>query len=171
MKELLVVVDMQNDFIDGVLGTDEALKIVEPVCDKIKNFEGDVVYTRDTHYENYLDTMEGKNLPVKHCIKNTHGWRIKNEVYNAGEGKILCVVDKPVFGSIELMDIASAVNYDKVTIIGLCTDICVVSNAILLKSKLKEVPIAVVSSLCAGTSEENHNHAIETMRMCQIIIE
>ena len=171
MKELLVVVDMQNDFIDGALGTKEAEAIVDGVCEKIKAFEGDVIYTRDTHSENYLSTLEGKNLPVMHCIKDTDGWQIRKEVYEAGEGKTLCIVDKPVFASVELADIASVVKYDKITLIGLCTDICVVSNALFLKAKLNEVPVAVIKDLCAGVTPESHTHAIETMRMCQVIIE
>ncbi len=171
MKELLVVVDMQNDFINGSLGTKEAQDIVKPVCQKIKDFQGDVIYTRDTHGENYLNTQEGKNLPVIHCVKDTYGWQINDEVYLAGEGKTLCVVDKPVFGSVELSEIASIGRYEKITLIGVCTDICVVSNAILLKTKLREVPVAVVESLCAGVTPESHKSAIETMKMCQVIIE
>lgn len=171
MKELLVVVDMQNDFINGSLGTKEAQDIVKPVCQKIKAFQGDVIYTRDTHGENYLNTQEGKNLPVIHCVKDTYGWQINDEVYLAGEGKTLCVVDKPVFGSVELSEIASIGRYEKITLIGVCTDICVVSNAILLKTKLREVPVAVVESLCAGVTPESHKSAIETMKMCQVIIE
>ena len=171
MKELLVVVDMQNDFINGSLGTKEAQDIVKPVCQKIKDFQGDVIYTRDTHGENYLNTQEGKNLPVIHCVKDTYGWQINDEVYLAGEGKTLCVVDKPVFGSVELSKIASIGRYEKITLIGVCTDICVVSNAILLKTKLREVPVAVVESLCAGVTPESHKSAIETMKMCQVIIE
>lgn len=171
MKELLVVVDMQNDFITGSLGTKEAQDIVKPVCDKIKSFQGDVIYTRDTHGENYLNTQEGKNLPISHCIKDTYGWQINDEVYSAGEGKTLCVVDKPVFGSVELAEIAAIGRYEKITLIGVCTDICVVSNALLLKTKLREVPVAVVENLCAGVTPHSHKSAIETMKMCQVIIE
>lgn len=171
MKELLVVVDMQKDFIDGSLGTKEACAIVEPVCEKIRSFNGDVIYTRDTHGENYLDTLEGKNLPVKHCIKDTEGWQIQSDVYEAGSGKTLCVIDKPVFGSVELTEIAFIGRYEKVTLIGLCTDICVVTNALLLKTKLKEIPVAVIENLCAGVTPQSHNAAVETMKMCQVIIE
>lgn len=171
MKELLVVVDMQKDFIDGSLGTKEAQAIVKPVCEKIRSFDGDVIYTRDTHGENYLDTLEGKNLPVKHCIKDTDGWQIQSDVYEAGRGKTLCVVDKPVFGSVELTEIAFIGRYEKVTLIGLCTDICVVTNALLLKTKLKEVPVAVIENLCAGVTPQSHKAAVETMKMCQVIIE
>ena len=171
MKELLVVVDMQKDFIDGSLGTKEAQAIVEPVCEKIRSFNGDVIYTRDTHSENYLDTLEGKNLPVKHCIKDTEGWQIQKDVYEAGSGKTLCVIDKPVFGSVELTEIAFIGRYEKVTLIGLCTDICVVTNALLLKTKLKEIPVAVIENLCAGVTPQSHKAAVETMKMCQVIIE
>ncbi len=171
MKELLVVVDMQKDFIDGSLGTKEACAIVEPVCEKIRSFNGDVIYTRDTHGENYLDTLEGKNLPVKHCIKDTEGWQIQKDIYEAGSGKTLCVIDKPVFGSVELTEIAFIGRYEKVTLIGLCTDICVVTNALLLKTKLKEIPVAVIENLCAGVTPQSHKAAVETMKMCQVIIE
>ncbi len=171
MKELLVVVDMQKDFIDGSLGTKEAQAIVEPVCEKIRSFNGDVIYTRDTHNENYLDTLEGKNLPVKHCIKDTEGWQIQKDIYEAGSGKTLCVIDKPVFGSVELTEIAFIGRYEKVTLIGLCTDICVVTNALLLKTKLKEIPVAVIENLCAGVTPQSHKAAVETMKMCQVIIE
>ena len=170
MKELLVVVDMQKDFIDGSLGTKEAQAIVEPVCEKIRSFNGDVIYTRDTHNENYLDTLEGKNLPVKHCIKDTEGWQIQEDIYEAGSGKTLCVIDKPVFGSVELAEIAFIGRYEKVTLIGLCTDICVVTNALLLKTKLKEIPVAVIENLCAGVTPQSHKAAVETMKMCQVII-
>ena len=171
MKELLVVVDMQKDFIDGSLGTKEAQAIVEPVCEKIRSFNGDVIYTRDTHGENYLYTLEGKNLPVKHCIKDTEGWQIQKDIYEAGSGKTLCVIDKPVFGSVELTEIAFIGRYEKVTLIGLCTDICVITNALLLKTKLKEIPVAVIENLCAGVTPQSHKAAVETMKMCQVIIE
>ena len=171
MKELLVVVDMQKDFIDGSLGTQEAQAIVEPVCEKIRSFDGDIIYTRDTHGENYLYTLEGKNLPVKHCIKDTEGWQIQKDIYEAGSGKTLCVIDKPVFGSVELTEIAFIGRYEKVTLIGLCTDICVVTNALLLKTKLKEIPVAVIENLCAGVTPQSHKAAVETMKMCQVIIE
>ena len=162
---------MQKDFIDGSLGTKEAQAIVEPVCEKIRSFNGDVIYTRDTHGENYLDTLEGKNLPVKHCIKDTEGWQIQKDIYEAGSGKTLCVIDKPVFGSVELTEIAFIGRYEKVTLIGLCTDICVVTNALLLKTKLKEIPVAVIENLCAGVTPQSHKAAVETMKMCQVIIE
>ena len=171
MKELLVVVDMQKDFIDGSLGTKEAQAIVEPVCEKIRSFNGDIIYTRDTHSENYLYTLEGKNLPVKHCIKDTEGWQIQKDIYEAGSGKTLCVIDKPVVGSVELTEIAFIGRYEKVTLIGLCTDICVVTNALLLKTKLKEIPVAVIENLCAGVTPQSHKAAVETMKMCQVIIE
>ena len=170
MSVLLIVIDMQNDFIDGPLGSDEARLIVKPICGKIESFVGDVIYTRDTHFENYLETMEGKKLPVKHCIKNTYGWEINKDVLKAGKGKTKCIIDKPSFGSFQLADKAAEGNYEKITIIGVCTDICVVSNALILKGRLPEVSIAVEEGLCAGVTPESHKCAVETMRMCQVDI-
>ena len=170
MKKLLIVVDMQEDFISGSLGTKEAKAIVPAVVEKIAAFEGDVVYTRDTHTEQYLDTAEGKKLPVMHCIKDTQGWQIHPEVWSAGRGKTVAVIDKPTFGSMELGNFAKAGQYDAIELIGLCTDICVISNALYLKACLWETPITVCKDCCAGVTPASHENALAAMTMCQIDI-
>ena len=170
MKKLLIVVDMQEDFISGSLGTKEAVAIVPSVVEKIAGFDGDVVYTRDTHTARYLDTAEGRKLPVLHCIKDTSGWQIHPAVWEAGVGKTVSVIDKPTFGSMELGDLAEAGQYDAIELIGLCTDICVISNALCLKARLWETPIAVCKDCCAGVTPASHNNALAAMRMCQIDI-
>lgn len=169
MKKVLIVVDMQNDFIDGALGTPEAEKIVPLVKAKIEQAQanGDIiVYTRDTHLENYLETQEGKKLPVKHCIKGTHGWEIEESLY-VEKAKIF---DKPTFGSLDLVHELVAFPCSEVEMVGLCTDICVVSNALLLKAYLPELEISVDSSCCAGVTPASHLAALETMKMCQITV-
>ena len=170
MKKLLVVVDMQKDFIDGALGTPEAQAILPAVIEKIAAFEGDVVYTRDTHGESYLSTAEGKKLPVVHCVEGTPGWAIHPEVERAGAGKIAAVIDKPTFGSAALADFAEQGGYDAIELIGLCTDICVISNALCLKARLWETPIAVWKDCCAGVTPASHENALSAMAMCQIDI-
>lgn len=170
MKKLLVVVDMQKDFIDGALGTPEAQAILPSVIEKIAAFEGDVVYTRDTHTGTYMESAEGKKLPVVHCVKETPGWAIHPEVEKAGEGKTAAVIDKPTFGSTELGDFAEKGRYDAIELIGLCTDICVISNALLLKSRLWETPIAVWKDCCAGVTPASHENALSAMAMCQVDI-
>ena len=170
MKKLLVVVDMQEDFISGALDTKEAEAIVPAVVAKIAGFDGDVVYTRDTHTEDYLNTAEGRKLPVVHCVKDTAGWEIHPEVFRAGAGKTVAVIDKPTFGSGELSDFAAAGNYDSIELLGLCTDICVISNALCLKARLWETPIAVCKDCCAGVTPESHTNALAAMTMCQIDI-
>mgnify|MGYP001027881858 CR=1 FL=1 len=168
MKEALVVIDMQNDFIDGSLGTAEAQKIVSKVISKIKAFSGDLYYTRDTHTQAYLDTLEGKHLPVVHCVKNTFGWEIQKEVWEAGSNKNPTVIDKATFGSTELAQLLSQKQYTCITLIGLCTDICVISNALNIKSFLWETPIVVDASCCAGVTPESHTQALNAMKICQI---
>ena len=170
MKKLLVVVDMQIDFISGALGTKEAQNIVPAVIEKIKAFDGDVVYTRDTHTQQYLDTAEGRKLPVVHCVKDTAGWQIHPEVLKAGDGKTVAIIDKPTFGSMELGAFAQAGQYDSIELIGLCTDICVISNALCLKARLWETPIAVCKDCCAGVTPASHENALAAMAMCQIEI-
>lgn len=173
MKNFLVVVDMQNDFIDGALGTPEAVSIVDNVVRKIEGFNGNIFATFDTHYDNYLETSEGKNLPVSHCIKGTDGWNLNNKVLNALESKGYTQVEKLTFGSVDLPKlIEEKADGDVFTIelIGLCTDICVVSNALILKTNFPEKYICVDSSCCAGVTPESHNAALETMKMCQIDI-
>lgn len=170
MKKLLIVIDMQTDFISGALGTKEAEAIVPAVVEKIASFDGDVVYTRDTHTEQYLNTAEGKKLPVIHCVKDTQGWQIHPEVLKAGEGKTAAIIDKPTFGSVELGDFAAVGQYDSIELVGLCTDICVISNALCLKARLWEIPISVWKDCCAGVTPASHENALAAMTMCQIDI-
>lgn len=167
--KLLIVIDMQNDFIDGALGNKEAMAIVNNVADKIASYKNrgmPVVFTRDTHQNNYLDTLEGKNLPIEHCIQNTKGWEI-NTTLNVKGSKI---VDKPAFGSLKLAEVIYQYIFEEIEIIGLCTDICVISNAIILKSTFPDVPITVDASCCAGVTPVSHKNALEAMKMCQINI-
>lgn len=168
---VLVVVDMQNDFIDGALGTKEAVAIVPRVVEKIKGFDGIVLATRDTHGKDYLSTQEGKNLPVEHCIKGSEGWKIREEIEALLQEE---PIDKPTFGSSALGEKLVRINenekIDTITFIGLCTDICVISNAMIAKAFLPEVPVLVDASCCAGVSVESHTQALEAMKMCQIQI-
>ena len=171
MQNILLVIDMQNDFIDGALGTPEAVDIVPKVREKIKNFDGTVLFTRDTHGENYMETQEGKNLPVPHCIRGTDGWQIRPELE---ELRVTEPIDKGTFGSDELGKILRDLNDEDpigiITVIGLCTDICVISNALLAKAFLPEVPIEVDASCCAGVTPESHENALKAMASCQIRI-
>ena len=171
MKNFLVVVDMQKDFVNGALGTNEAQAIVDNVCRKILTFQGEIIVTFDTHSENYLETAEGRKLPVKHCIKGESGWELDENVKSALEGKDYTAVEKPTFGSVLLPKIIreKAQGEDfTVELVGLCTDICVVSNALLLKANFPEAEISVDSECCAGVTPESHNSALNTMRSCQI---
>ena len=171
MKKVLVVVDMQKDFVDGALGSTEAAAIVPAVVEKIKGFDGEIFVTLDTHYENYMDTAEGKKLPVPHCIKGTGGWELNTDVLNALTNKNYTPVEKETFGSITLPGlIREAVGGDafSIEVIGLCTDICVVSNALILKATFPEAPVYVDASCCAGVTPGKHEAALETMRSCQI---
>ena len=167
MANILVVVDMQNDFIDGALGTAEAVKIVPYVKERIANFEGTVLFTRDTHFENYMDTQEGKNLPVKHCIKGTPGWEIRAELDALRTTE---PIDKVTFGSSALPEILRKENPESVTFVGLCTDICVISNVMLTKAFFPEVPLIVDAKGCAGVTPESHQNALEAMKMCQVTV-
>ena len=173
MKKILVVVDMQNDFIDGALGTPEAEKIVERVVEKIGSYKEDcIVATRDTHEDNYLETAEGKQLPVKHCIRGSHGWEIRKEVSLAMPKAV--IIDKPTFGSMELVRLLqekAAKEELEIELVGLCTDICVISNAMVLKAFFPELPIHVDASCCAGVTRESHLQALEAMKVCQMIVE
>lgn len=176
MKRLLVVVDMQNDFITGSLGTKEATCIVERVVNKIKEYEENndrIIFTMDTHFDNYMETKEGEYLPVRHCIKDSDGWNICTSITNTCDICDYKVYEKVTFGSSELAkDIMSGMYDDisEIELVGLCTDICVISNALLIKSFLPEIPITVDSSCCAGVTSESHNNALEAMKMCQINI-
>lgn len=171
MKKILIVVDMQNDFIDGALGTKEAVAIVPKVEKKIRNFDGEVFFTRDTHEAYYLETQEGKKLPVKHCIRDTEGWQIRKELDILRKTE---PIDKETFGSTDLAGELVMLNEDQgiesITLVGLCTDICVISNALLIKASLPEVPIYVDATCCAGVTPESHENALKAMEMCQVKI-
>lgn len=166
---ILVVIDMQNDFIDGSLGTKEAVAIVPAVLEKMKKFDGMVLATRDTHEADYLETQEGENLPVAHCIKGTHGWEIRAEI---AAQLTTQPIDKPTFGSEKLGEYLKKLNekevIEHITLIGLCTDICVISNAMVIKAFLPEVPITVDAACCAGVTPESHERALEAMKVCQV---
>ena len=173
MRKILVVIDMQNDFIDGSLGTKEAQQIVPRVVEKMKEYDPWNIYlTRDTHYENYLDTQEGRNLPVEHCIEGTHGWQLNAAVAKAAEKAT--VIDKPTFGSRALGEEMARLNerepVGKITLIGVCTDICVLSNALLAKAFLPEAEVVVEAACCAGVTPEAHRTALEAMKPCQITV-
>ncbi len=176
MKKILIVIDMQNDFIDGALGTAEAVAIVDNVIAKCKQYmadpDGDLYATRDTHQQNYLSTQEGKNLPVVHCVEGTDGWQIRPEIealIPAGH-----IFNKPTFGSTDLASAMKAIyeaeNGDVCfEFVGLCTDICVVSNALLLKATLPEAVITIDPFCCAGVTPDKHAAALETLASCQIL--
>ena len=168
MQDILIVVDMQKDFIDGALGTKEAVAIVPNVLEKIKAFNGKVIYTRDTHQDDYMQTQEGAKLPVTHCIQGSEGWQIREELMLEGA----LVLDKPTFGSTELGKVLVDMNREEeiasICLVGLCTDICVISNALLVKAFLPEVPVSVDAACCAGVTPQSHLNALEAMKMCQI---
>lgn len=169
--DILVVVDMQNDFIDGALGTPEAPEIVEGINALVCDFRGKILFTRDTHGEDYMNTQEGRNLPVAHCIRGTHGWQITERI-RIPDG--VEVIDKPTFGSHylaqRLLQINETESIDSVELVGLCTDICVISNAMLIKAALPEVEIRVNAALCRGVTPKSHETALDAMRACQINI-
>ena len=171
--KFLIVVDMQNDFIDGALGTKEAVAILPAVKAKIEGFDGRVIFTRDTHEEDYLTTQEGNKLPVMHCIKDTDGWQIHPGLESLRKEE---PVDKPSFGSIALGQLLKTYDtyeekIESITLIGLCTDICVISNAMIIKAFLPETPIIVDSACCAGVTPESHQNALNAMSICQIEIQ
>lgn len=180
-KNILIVVDMQNDFIDGSLGTPEAKMIVPNVIKKIKSYNNKdsyIIVTRDTHDENYLETEEGKNLPVKHCVQSLPGWCIHDDVYDALLGLddvfYTFYINKPTFGSfalgLKLKELNEIFDIENIEVIGLCTDICVISNAIIAKSALPNAHIKVDASCCAGVTPESHNRALDEMRTLQVEI-
>ena len=168
-KKLLIVIDMQNDFITGPLGNEECRKIVPNVVNKtesvLKNNAADIAYTLDTHKTNYLETQEGKNLPVIHCIENTHGWMLIPELQEIQAEKSFC---KPTFGSIELAEWIKENEYTEVELVGVCTDICVISNAFVIKAVNPEVKIIVDATCCAGLTPEKHKAALDVMQSCQV---
>ena len=166
MSKVLVVVDMQNDFIDGALGTKEAVAIVPYVKEKIENFDGVVLYTRDTHFEDYMNTQEGHNLPVPHCMKGTKGWEIREELDALRTTE---AIDKVTFGSKDLVDVLKNIeNIEEITFVGLCTDICVISNVMVTKAFYPEIPLVVDAKCCAGVSVQTHLNALEAMKVCQV---
>ena len=172
----LIVIDMQNDFISGSLANTDAEMIVDGTVSLVSNWKGEIIFTRDTHGEDYMQTEEGKNLPVPHCIKGTEGWEIRKEIYDAAinnKKATVKTVDKPSFGAGTLLyeAVISDRIPEKVTFTGTCTDICVISNALILKSFLTETPMSVIEGLCAGLTKEKHSAAIEVMKSCQIAVE
>ena len=166
--KLLIVVDMQNDFIDGALGSKEAVAIVPYVKEKIEGFDGKVFFTRDTHFDHYMTTQEGRNLPVPHCVKGTAGWEIRAELDALRRTE---AIDKITFGSKDLITvIEQEKDVESITFVGLCTDICVISNVMLTKAFFPEIPLIVDARGCAGVTPESHQNALNAMKMCQVEI-
>ncbi len=174
MKKVLVVVDMQNDFVDGALAATGALDILPNVVREIEGFDGDIRVTMDTHGEDYMNTQEGAKLPVVHCVKGTEGWKLNGAVAAALAGREYQVYEKPTFGSTALAQDLKALNdaegIEEIVFVGICTGICVVSNAIMVKAFLPEVPIKVKGDCCACVTEDSHNTALDAMKLCQIEI-
>ena len=174
MKRFLIVTDMQKDFVDGALGSKEAVSVVPAVCEKIRNFDGEIIATLDTHKEDYLNTREGRFLPVEHCIKGTPGWELDKSVKAALMEREHLLLEKETFGSIKLPAILRVMSNKEefeVHVIGLCTDICVVSNAMLIKANFPEADVYIDAACCAGVSPDTHKAALATMKSCQMIIE
>lgn len=171
--KVLVVVDMQKDFTYDALRNEDAIAIIPAVKEKIESFDGDVIFTLDTHTPDYLSTQEGKKLPVPHCIKDTEGWELVDELKLLAEGKV--ILEKPTFGSVALAEMLADKNdaepIDEITLIGICTDICVISNAMLIKATLPEVTVKADSKCCAGVTKDSHETALRAMASCQIEIE
>ena len=171
MKNILVVVDIQNDFVDGALGSKEAVAIIDRACRKIEGFEGDIYVTLDTHNEDYMNTAEGRKLPVPHCIKGTDGWKLNADIEKTLKGKNAVIIEKPTFGSQKLAElIAEKYEGEKLSVelIGICTDICVISNALTIRAHNTECDITVDSSCCAGVSTKTHDAALTVMKSCLI---
>ena len=175
MRKILVIVDMQNDFITGALGNAECEASVQEVVNVIKNNKYDNIFlTRDTHHDNYMETQEGKNLPVPHCIENTEGWEIVDavkEAVNSYDSAKINVIDKPTFGSIELGESLAEIYHKEDAIIdfcGVCTGICVISNVMIAKANCPEAEIRVHEKACACVTPESHKNAIDAMKLCQI---
>lgn len=171
-KNYLIVIDMQNDFVTGSLGTPEAQAIVPDVARRAREFDGTVLFTKDTHAENYLETQEGRNLPVAHCIRGTEGWQLVPELDEVRAARDAAVFEKPTFGSVELAWWLAQENdaepIGSIELAGVCTDICVISNALLIKAHFPEVPVRVNPALCAGVTPQAHEAALATMRSCQV---
>jgi len=171
MKKFLVVVDIQKDFVDGALGTAEAVAMLDDAVSVINSFGGEIFVTYDTHFQNYMETAEGEKLPVPHCIKGTDGWKLNEKIAAALKDKSYTAVEKLTFGSVDLPELIKTAAGDsdfEIALIGLCTDICVVSNALILKANFPEKQIKVYEKACAGVTPESHEAALSTMRMCQI---
>ena len=168
--EILVVVDMQNDFLTGTLGSNDTEKVIPNVVNAIENFKGEIFFTKDTHTDSYLDTQEGKHLPVKHCLENSWGWQICDKINKYTKGRT--IVNKQTFGSVELAKKLYQINIkdkiESITFIGVCTDVCVIANAMLAKTFMPEVKIIVDSTCCAGVSKKTHEAALIAMQSCQI---
>lgn len=173
MQDILIVVDMQNDFVSGALGTREAQAVLPHVVERVKGFHGKLVFTRDTHSPDYLTTQEGTMLPIAHCIKDTEGWQLAGELAALSKGQD--IIDKPAFGSLALAEHIQALHAQdpirRITLIGLCTDICVLSNALILKAALPGVPVHVDAACCAGASPEGHQTALKALLPCQVVVE
>lgn len=170
----LIVVDMQKDFITGSLGTKEAETILPEVIKKVENYDGKVIFTKDTHTSDYLSTQEGRNLPVEHCISGEEGWYLDKSLENLAKSGGWKIYSKPTFGCVALaMDLQKENEkeaIEEIELCGLCTDICVISNALMLKAFMPEVPVAVDAGCCAGVTPQSHVNALEAMKMCQISI-
>lgn len=167
MKKALIVIDMQKDFVDGALANPDAQAIVSGIAEYVKAYDGDVIATRDTHQENYMQTAEGKKLPVPHCIENTDGWQIADEISAALQARKAMILNKPTFGYLGWGMLGE---YDEAELVGTCTDICVVSNALVLKAMFPDLIVKVNAPLCAGTTKENHEAALAVMACCQVEI-
>lgn len=171
---VLVVVDMQKDFIDGALGTKEAAAMLPKLVQKMKGFDGEVIFTMDTHSQEYLETQEGKNLPVVHCVKGTKGWELPEELQQFVKEHNCKVFEKPAFGSVELgnyiKELHGREGISEISIVGVCTDICVISNVMIIKAAVPEVKVVVDSECCAGVTVESHERALDAMKMCQVTI-
>ena len=171
--KVLIVVDMQNDFVDGVLGSKEAVSMIDTAVETINSFDGKVFYTQDTHGEDYLDTEEGRHLPVVHCIKGSEGWKIHPKIEKALLLKGATGIENSTFGSEKIMGLIEkkVPEVESITLIGICTDICVISNAMLAKAHFQNTPVNVISSACAGVTPESHENALAAMKMCHIEIQ
>lgn len=171
-KKILVVVDMQKDFVDGALGTKEAVAIVDNVVKKIEGFDGQIIVTYDTHHNDYMNTREGRYLPVPHCIKDTDGWKLNEKVQKALDEKHYIQIYKPTFGSTKLVERLKYCDPSETEVIlcGLCTSICIISNAMLLKAHYPEMDISVYADACACVTPDSHKSALVAMKMCQINI-
>lgn len=167
MKKALIVIDMQKDFVDGSLANPAAQEIVSPIAEYIQAFDGDIIATRDTHQSDYLQTAEGTRLPVVHCVHGTKGWEIVPEIAAALTAKNARLIDKPTFGFLGWSGLEI---YDEAELVGTCTDICVVSNALILKAKYPTLTVKVRAALCAGTTQANHDAALQVMQCCQVEI-